>query len=78
MILGALPLVLAFGTGAELRQPLGVAVVGGLMVSQVLTLFTTPVVYLALDRLFRWRRESDHAAKDSWSPTLALEERRRD
>jgi len=77
-MLGALPLMLAFGTGAELRQPLGVAVVGGLMVSQVLTLFTTPVVYLALDRLFRWRRESDHAAKDSWSPTLALEERRRD
>jgi multidrug efflux pump len=52
-LLGALPLALGHGAGAELRRPLGLAIVGGLIVSQVLTLFTTPVVYLSFDRLQR-------------------------
>jgi multidrug efflux pump len=49
-LLGALPLVLRHGDGAELRQPLGIAIVGGLILSQLLTLYTTPVVYLYIDR----------------------------
>ena len=53
-LLGALPLALGRGTGSELRQPLGYTMVGGLIVSQALTLFTTPVVYLYLDRLSLW------------------------
>src|SRR5207237_6233043 len=52
-LLGALPLMLGHGMGAELRQPLGITMVGGLIFSQVLTLFTTPVIYLYFDRLSR-------------------------
>ena len=58
-MLGALPLAIGGGTGAELRRPLGITIVGGLMLSQLLTLFTTPVVYLYLDRLQSWIRRSD-------------------
>lgn len=59
-LLGALPLVLGQGEGSELRRPLGISIVGGLFVSQILTLYTTPVVYLYLDRLREWvaRRRS--------------------
>ncbi|HVN41146.1 MAG TPA: efflux RND transporter permease subunit, partial [Steroidobacteraceae bacterium] len=55
-MLGALPLAVGLGEGAELRRPLGVAIIGGLLLSQLLTLFTTPVVYMVLDRLRRERR----------------------
>jgi multidrug efflux pump len=61
-MLGGLPLALGTGTGAELRRPLGITIVGGLMVSQLLTLYTTPVVYLYLDRLRLW------FARESTSP----------
>ncbi|VVP85076.1 Multidrug resistance protein MdtB [Pseudomonas fluorescens] len=61
-LFGAVPLMLATGSGAELRQPLGLVMVGGLLVSQVLTLFTTPVIYLYFDRLARrWRRPAADA-----------------
>jgi multidrug efflux pump subunit AcrB len=58
-LFGALPLAFGRGTGAELRVPLGIAIVGGLMVSQILTLFTTPVTYLFLHRFQRRRRDPE-------------------
>ncbi|MEO7208670.1 MAG: MdtB/MuxB family multidrug efflux RND transporter permease subunit [Steroidobacteraceae bacterium] len=65
-IFGALPLMFGTGTGSELRHPLGVSIVGGLLVSQVLTLFTTPVIYLAFDRIAaRWRGRSPTPEPDA-------------
>ena len=64
-LFGAVPLMLSTGTGAELRQPLGLVMVGGLLVSQVLTLFTTPVIYLFFDRL---RRHPTRTSIDSVTP----------
>jgi multidrug efflux pump len=67
---GAVPLALGTGDGAELRRPLGISIVGGLFVSQLLTLYTTPVVYLCFDRLRRrWRSTHDAAP----APLLAAE-----
>src|SRR5262249_41808314 len=61
-LLGAVPLAAALGEGSELPRPLGIAIVGGLIVSQMLTLYTTPVIYLYLDRFSLWcRRRWSHA-----------------
>ncbi|MCP1605001.1 MdtB/MuxB family multidrug efflux RND transporter permease subunit [Pseudomonas citronellolis] len=74
-LLGALPLMLAGGAGAELRQPLGVTMVGGLLLSQLLTLFTTPVIYLYFDRLaLRWARWRKRHGLDVNSPDEGLEQ----
>jgi multidrug efflux pump len=61
-MLGAVPLAVGMGDGAELRRPLGVAIVGGLIVSQLLTIFTTPVVYVYLDRFQSWIQRARHRA----------------
>ena len=53
-ILGAIPLAMSFGNGGEIRRPLGIAIVGGLIISQLLTLYTTPVLYLYMDRFGQW------------------------
>jgi hydrophobe/amphiphile efflux-1 (HAE1) family protein len=67
-LFGAVPLAIGFGAGSELRRPLGVSIVGGLCVSQLLNLFTTPVIYLTLDRL---RRQPDHAPELTAAPEPA-------
>jgi len=65
-LLGALPLALGRGTGSELRQPLGLTMVGGLILSQALTLFTTPVIYLYLDELsLRFKRRRRRGRPDT-------------
>ncbi len=72
-LLGALPLALAWGTGSELRRPLGIAIVGGLIVSQMLTLYTTPVIYLTLERL-AGRRSAIVSHPDAASPGIVSAE----
>ena len=63
-MLGALPLALGTGVGSEMRRPLGIAIIGGLVVSQLLTLYTTPVVYLYFDRLQHWRERVRSARRE--------------
>ena len=60
-VLGALPLMVGTGAGSELRHPLGISIVGGLLVSQMLTLFTTPVIYLYFDRIANRGRDEKPA-----------------
>ncbi len=67
-VFGALPLALASGDGTEMRRPLGIGIVGGLLVSQVLTLYTTPVVYLYIERFRQWRKR-----KIGWAPMRPLD-----
>jgi multidrug efflux pump len=68
-LLGGVPLMLGTGTGSEIRQPLGYSIVGGLLLSQLLTLFTTPVVYLYLDRLAGWLRHLRSRSADIQTET---------
>jgi multidrug efflux pump len=72
-MLGALPLALGTGTGSELRKPLGITIIGGLIVSQVLTLYTTPVVYLYFDRIQQWWYRVRGITPESSAPPLGSE-----
>jgi multidrug efflux pump len=70
-IMGALTLALGTGTGYELRRPLGITIVGGLILSQLLTFYTTPVLYLAFDRLrLRMQRKQNNFAASGAGPAL--------
>jgi multidrug efflux pump len=73
-LLGAVPLAVTTGSGAELRQPLGISIVGGLIFSQMLTLYTTPVVYIYMDRFRLWLRDltSRRNTGGFGEPTLEL------
>ena len=74
-LFGGLPLMLGHGTGSELRRPLGYTIVGGLLLSQMLTLYTTPVVYLYLDRLSRWLTAHCAAMSRKIVPNVSAAER---
>jgi multidrug efflux pump len=68
-ILGAVPLAIGWGEGSEMRRPLGLTIIGGLLVSQVLTLLTTPVVYLYLDRFRRVRPDEKSLSRYDVQPS---------
>jgi multidrug efflux pump subunit AcrB len=71
-LFGALPLIISGGMGSELRRPLGITIVGGLIFSQALTLYTTPVVYLYFDRMREWWETRRYRAVASSRPALGL------
>jgi multidrug efflux pump len=73
-LFGALPLAFGTGTGSELRRPLGITIVGGLLLSQVITLYTTPVVYLELDRLRLWFSQFRRKGKENSSGAAGVPE----
>jgi multidrug efflux pump subunit AcrB len=72
-LLGALPLALGTGSGSELRRPLGISIVGGLIFSQMLTLYTTPVIYLYLDRLRLWLRRMRKGGRRRHKPQIIID-----